>query len=474
MNLEGSNDFQQRIPNPTIHGYHKAVTELFAPYNHDLLNGFTMLLNGINNTYVEGKRFTNPLREIMKDSQLWGTTERHVVSKWFAAHSYAPDTECLLKMELPEYREWFYSVSRPRRYEFSWPVYEMQRAFSEPDGYGFNELLNSTIDAQISSNEYDQMNEIVELFAIADANQPLFRENLTAAPTDKATAQELLVKIRAAAGRMKFPTVMYNQLDVPVFENPETLVLWITPETNAYIDVMALADLFNMEKAEVKYRVIEIPEFPIPNVYAALTSEDFLFAREIGYGVEPPFYNPETRTFKYYLHDSEMLGINPLANCVLFTTDAQTVRPTVTATPTGLAFEPATGDVFAGGTFQLKLDLQGTVDPATGTPFTVQPDTALFEVAATRDGEALALNSRTFVDAYGKLHVQKTGIEAGDEIVVSAKSVYINPSGETQSFEASFTGTAIDPPQPLTKECAVETDPYIQYTDETVETPASE
>lgn len=455
------------------------MNALFAPYNADLFNSFTMLLNGMNQTYVESKRFTNPLRELLKPSMRFGNTERHVAVKYLQAHSARADSETLQKLELPEYREWFYSVGEPRRYEFSWPRYEMERAFADPDGYGFNDLLAATIDQAVSSNEYDQMNIMVQMFAEADQRLGgLYREQLSAAPTTKEAAQELLVKVRAAAGRMKFPTTLYNHIDIAVHETPETLIFWCTPETRAYINVMALADLLNWQAAAVEYRVIEIPEFPIPNVYAALTSEDFIYGREVGYGIEPPFYNPEQRAYKYYLFDAEMLGINPVANCVLFTTDAATVTPTVTVTPTGLAFTPAAGNAWAGGVHQLSLELNGTIENDNAGPIAVEPDAALYTVAAARgaDSEAqpVALNSRTFVDDYGRLHVQKSGIEAGDVITVTAKSVYVNPSGTTETFTASYAATVIDRPTQGAKECSVETEPYIEYTDETEQASASE
>lgn len=441
--LEASNDFQQRIPNPSISGYAATIDALFQPYNNDLFNAFTGLLNGLNQTYVEGKVFRNPLRVLMKPSGLFGTTERHVAVRYLEAHTGRADDETLLKLELPEYREWFYSVNAPRRYEFSWPRWELQRAFAE-DGYGYNDLLARTLDQQISSNEYDQMQIMIQMFAEADhrLGNGLFRHQLSAAPTTKSTAEELAIAIRTYAGRMKFPTQNYNHIDIPVFENPETLILWVTPETDAVFDIAWLANVFNMDVANLNYRKVVIPEFPLKNVYAALTSEDFIFCREMGYGVEPPFYNPSQRAYKYYLFDSEMIGINPVANCVLFTTESGSTIPTVTFTPSGFAFSPDTGYVVPGGTLQLHYALQGSISNDSEGLIEVQPDAATFEVAAVDSNNApVALNARTYVDDYGVLHVQKTGISATDVITVTATAAYVNPSGSTSTYTDTFTAT---------------------------------
>lgn len=473
--LEASSDFQQRIPNPQVNSYANVIEHLFAPQNADLFNAFTGLLNGVAGVYVESKRFNNPLRDIiMKPATRFGNSERHVAVRFLQAHSGRLDSEDLLKLELPKFREFFYSVNEPRRYEFSWPREQLRRAFYE-DGYGFEDLLAATIDQAYSSDAYDEMNIFIQCFAEADQRLGgLYREHLSAAPTTEATSRELLQKIRAIAGRMKFPTMLYNHIDIPVHETGETLVLWVTPETMSFIDVFGLATVFQLDKADIKYRIIEIPEFPIPNVYAALTSEDFIFARDFQYGMEPPFYNPATQTYKYYLWHQELIGVNPVANCVLFTTDEQTVIPTITITPTGIditATETELAKAYPGGIVQLAVDLTGT--GAEGN-IAVEPDAGLFSVSAIRGDAAIPLNSATFVDSYGRLHIQKTGIQADDVITVAVKSAYINPSGATTTFTDTLNVTIVAKPAQGAKECSVETDPFITYTDETDIVTASE
>ena len=443
--IEGSNDFQQRIPNPSINGYAAAIDALFQPYNHDLFNEFTGMLNGLMGTFVESRLFENPLRDLKKPASQWGNSERHVAVKYLRAHSYKVDDETLLKVEKPEYREWFYSVANPRRYEFSWSKYELQRVFSQGDSYAFDDLLSATLTQMYSSDNYDEMQIMIQMFSEADNRFPngLFRYHLSAAPTDEATGKELLTGIRAMAGMMQFPTELFNNIDVPVHESPQTLILWVDPVTRANLDVQTLSSVFQLDKADIQYRIVTIPGFPIQNVYAALTSEDFIYCRDVWYGVEPPFYNPANMTFKYYLQHSELIGINPCANCVLFTTDAGTNIPVVQVTPSTLAFTPNTGNVSAGGTLQLKLALTGSVD-ANDDGIDVEPDAATFTMAADRSGTAIPLNTRTYVDAFGVLHVQKTGLEAGDTITVTATTAYQNPSGATPVISpATFTATIV-------------------------------
>ena len=424
--LSGSNDFQQRIPNPSVSSYASCVEQLFNPMNGDLFNEFCGLLNGITATYVDIRRFENPLAVLKRNDREWrfGFSERHL-----AVHY----------------------LQGPRRYEFSWSRYEIQQAFAS-DGYGYDDLLSATITQMLSSAAYDEMNTMLQTFAEADNRMGgLFRYHISAAPTSEATAKELLVGIRAVAGRMKFPSMVYNHLPVPVHTDGSRLVLYVLPEVMANLDVMALASVFQLQKAdpsEIAYRIIEVPEFPIPNVYAILADEDFIYWRDYMTGMEPPFYNPGNRTMKYYYYASAAVGCNPAAPVCVFTTEAATVIPTVTMTPSSFAFSPDTGNVEPGGELATHIFFTGTVTGDSEGMIGVEPDAALYKVAGTHTNEdtttsPIALNSRTYVDEYGVLHVQKTGLVAGDTITITAKCAYINPSGSTSSYTDTFTATIV-------------------------------
>ncbi len=471
--LQGSNNYQQRIPNPEIAGYAASQKALFDPMNNDLYNEFTGLLNGLIGTYIYIKQFENPLRDLKKPAIDYGNTERYVAVKYLKAHSGRVDDETLLKVEAPEYVEWFFSVGEPRRYEFSWSRQEMGQAFMV-DGYGFDNLLVATISQMLSSANLDEMTIMVQQFANADAySGGLYRYKLSGAPDDEATAKELLKAVRAVGKRMSFPTMLYNHIDVPVYESPDTLVLWVTPEVDASLDVDALAMFFNLDKADVQFRKIVIPEFPIPNVYAALTSEDFIYCRDFQTGLEPPFYNPGNRTTKYYYWQTLMIGANPAANCVLFTTDENTAVPTVEVSVTGLTLAPEAAQVPMGGEVRITATLDGTVtNDVTGAGIQVEPDAATYQVSAKRTGNddvvtSVPLNSRTYVDNYGVLHVQKSGLEAGDVLTITAASVYINPSGATEVYAATADVTVTAAADGLPKGGIVEQKPYIVYDEDT-------
>lgn len=440
--LEGTNDFQQRIPEPTQGSIDQTVKALFDPMNRQYFNQFMdQLINRIGFTYVRGKTFENPLG-VFKDGKMnYGSTIQEIAPKWIKAHSYEDDSETLLKLERPESAVWYHSVNRQDRYAISVTRAELQQAFTSETG--LNELIARIMELPRNSDNYDEFLIMKQLIAEYDAHLGFYKHELTAAPTDDTTGKELLTAIRTYVGKLQFPSTLYNALDVediPVFARPNELVLFVTPETDASLDVNTLAQLFNLDKAEVQVRKVIIDEFPIANAVALLTTEDFFVCKDTVYETTS-FYNPETLSNKYYLQHWGVYSVSPFVPAILFTTDAGTETESITQTVTGLKLtaDPATAN--PGDVVQLTPELQGSVSDDV---ISVEPDACTFEVSASSaatSGTPIQLNSRTYVDRYARLHIQKSGLTTGNVITVTATSTYYNPSATPSEKTATATVT---------------------------------
>ena len=300
-----------------------------------------------------------------------------------------------------------------------------------------------------NSDQYDEMNIMLALIRHYEQNLGFFKVHLDAVPSDETTAKTLLKALRSTAGRMQFPSTQYNALnvtDIPAYTSPQRMVLLIEPEYLASLDVDALSAVFQLNKADVPYRVIEVPSLGIPGAVALLVSTDWYQARDTLYGTTQ-FYNPQTLSNTLYLNHWGIYGVSPFTPCALFTTDAGTSINVVTQTVTGFALTPATGTVKAGDLMQLTPKLTATVTP-TGTAVQVAPDAATYEVAANHaasgddaHGAAFDLNVNTFVDDQARLHVQRDGLVAGDVITVTGTATYVNPNGATTKHSATCTFT---------------------------------
>lgn len=429
--LEGTNDFQQRIPDPTQASMSDVSSALFDPMNNDLYNAWSNnLINRIGMTIAEAKRFENPLAIFRKPDLGFGFTIQQIAVKWAKAHSYKDDSEDLLKYERPEFVTAFHSIDRADKYKVSITRPEMRQAIANGDGFGLNQLIDLAVSSCTNAEAYDEMNIMLNALGKHVKNHGIYCHTLSAAPTDKATAQELLAGVKRYVNQFAFPSTKYNAMDiddVPTFAKESECVILVTPEVMANLDVYAFAELFNIDRAEVRARVVMVPEFPWSDVHAVLTTEDVFMCARSEYGMFP-FFDPNTLTTHEFLHAQGVYSINPFVPLVAFATGGVMPEFTITQDVTGIDVTAEDGKVELGGTEQLTIKLEGTITE-NGAGIEVKPDSATWSVSATSaDGtEAVALNSRTYVDKYGVLHCQKS-LEAGTKLAVTAVATYDNPS----------------------------------------------
>ena len=456
--LQGTNDYQQRIPDPTQHGVDATIDALLDPMNKQYFNQFIdVLIMRIGDTFVHQQTFRNPLRVFKKSLMRYGSTMQEIIPKWIRAHSYVDDAEDVFRMARPDVAQWFHSQNRRDRYDITINRDELRTAFTEEGG--LNRLVSAILDVPMNSDEYDEYRIMLQLIAQYEQKWGFYKQQVSAINSE-ATAKAFLKQLRTYAGKLQFPNTIYNNgaiPDVPMFVKPSELVLFITPEVQASIDVDALAVLFNMEKAEVQQRTILIDEFPIPNVQALLTTEDFFMCRDTEYTTTSA-YNPKTLGTNYFLHHWGIYSVSPFVPAILFTTAAGTSVPTYTQALTAISAAIADSTPHAGEETAITVTLTGTmVDGNSASVLDglhgveLAPKSVLYDVAITRStttgtGESAvttteAINDpRTFVDEYGVLHLGKD-LEVGDVVTVTCTSTYVNPSGSTTAMTDDVTAT---------------------------------
>lgn len=441
VRTKGTDDYQQRIPSATQTGVANTMRYLFDPMNRQYLNDCVWnMVNRIGLTVMaQNAPFENPLAIFKKENLYWGSTVQEVAVKWIKAHGYKDDAEELLKMHRPEAAVWFYEMNRRDQYPVSWTTDELRQAFV--DDYGLNRFIAQIMETPRNSDNYDEMNIMLALIRHYEQNLGFYKVHLDSVPSDETTAKTLLKELRSTAGRMQFPSTQYNALNVteiPAYANPQQMVLLIEPEYLASIDVDALSAVFQLDKAEVPYRIVQVPSLGISGAVALLVSTDWYQVRDIMYGTTQ-FYNPQTLGNTMYLNHWGIYGVSPFTPCALFTTDAGTSITVVTQTVSGFALTANTNTVKPGDVIQLVPKLTAEVEP-TGTAIEVAPNSATYEVTAyTTSGSVntpVALNVNTYVDDQARLHIQRDGLDNKTTIKVNGTATYINPKNSTTTHSA--------------------------------------
>lgn len=444
--LSGTNDFQQRIPEPTQGNIKATVDALFDPMNKQYYNQFIdALIMRIGDTFVHQQTWRNPLAVFKKSRMMYGDTLQEIIPKWVRAHAYVDDAEDVFKMARPDVATWYHSVNRRDRYDITINDVELRTAFESEQGLA--RLISGILEAPMNSDEYDEYRIMLQLIAFFEDEYGFYKHQLTGAPSNEATGKEFLKAVRAYAGKLAFPNTLYNSAqieDVPVFAKPNELVLLITPDIQASVDVDTLAGVFQLDKAEIKYRTVLVDEFPLPtdNCVALLTTEDFFMCKDTVYETTS-IYNPKTLGTNYYLHHWGIYSVSPVVPAIMFTTQSGTVNTTVTQTVTGMTATIDNDTPDKGEDTAITIALTGSLSPANVDGIKVAPDAATYETVVMRD-DAAVNSPATRVDNYGILHVAKS-LEYGDVITVTCTSTYVNPSGTTTEYTAEVTATVTDP-----------------------------
>lgn len=453
--LEGTTDFQQRVSNPTQAGYERSVADLEAPMNGDIWNYFANTLNNtIGQSLISSERWYNPYERMRLANLRYGNSIRTIMVNWLKQHAYSDTSKDLLDVNKPEFVQWFYSVNYEEKIPWDMNRPELLRAMHEgPDSMGINDLYYATTVSALNSDSYSIYSTCNQCFYSADENWDggLFRIKVDAGTSKKDLAMNLLEAIRGMIYKLAFPSQLYNHVDVPVFANTGTngsdyneLMMFTDAETMAAIEVRAYAQLFNVTEAEMRTRNMVLPEMPLVGggVLGALTTDAFIHWHDTVYGIFP-FFNPDTLNDKFILHHQAVVAPNPGVPVVVFDQNGMTITPVVKMTASSIALAPEATTVALGGTVDLNPELKGTVDENDGG-IGILPDSATYSVTADKG----TLNSRTYVDRFGTLHVQKTGLPDGAKLTVTATATYINPSKQENKLSTTAQITIEEPDNP--------------------------
>lgn len=443
--LRNTNDAQQLGLSSTMTGLSQGMMQIFEPTNGDIYNHFVdWLIKVPAFQYTRAKSFENGLKAFIKKVPYGGGVLENQVG-WVKEHNYDITDSKLLKMYYPEGAQAYHTQNRQGKFPVSLSRDDLRSAFQ--DEQGLNALAAQISQAPINSDELQTYRYMLQLLSVYDNDNPIWTVHYDAEPTSVDDARLLLADMVAWTQQIKFPSVRYNatgkHTPIATFENPENMVLLLTPRLYGLMKVLGFGMLFNRDEADTPFRIVVVDEFPMAGVFAVLCSEDWFQVYDTEYGMYS-FFDSDTLTTQYRLHHWQILSTSPFAPIICFGTREVTAGSIVTQNVTGLNITPASGGtVEPGGVLQLGVELTGTISPET-QGVDVKPDSVTWSVSAetkASEGEPIELNSRTRVTNDNVLHVQRTGLEAGNVLHVTGTSTYVNPSGTTTPYTKTIDVT---------------------------------
>lgn len=445
---DASPDYQARIPEATKAGIQATMKALqtYRPQQNEFIDA---LVNKVALTIMRSTSWTNPFGEFKRGMLTGGDTIEEIMVGLIKAKTYDPARDAL-EQELfgtapIEVQSNFHKVNRRDKYKVTVNQPLLMSAFNKPQGLSL--FAAQIMNAPGTSDQWDEFLAMCQLFAEYESNGGYFKvgirdiTNPDANPdTLAADTKSVLRQIRSLAGTLKFISRQYNAAHMPISAQPDELVLFVSPEFNAALDVEALAGAFNVDKMATSGRIIEIPreQFGIDGVEAILTTKDFFVVADQVFETASQ-WNPASLQTNYWLHRWQVLSASRFVPAVAFTTKGGDEIVKLVSKVVGVSAittvdkDGATvTDVKRGEIYQLNAAAQ-VADGDTNA-----------RNAGVRWAVAGNTSPRTYVSFTGVLHVG--GDEGSATLTATATSTWLDPDNLMRNGETSTAALTVSGP----------------------------
>lgn len=432
-----SSDYQARIPAATKAGVQATMKALmdYRPARNEFIDA---LVNRIGLVIAKSNSWSNPWAEFKSGMLPFGDTIEEYHMGLIKAKTYDPDRESLERdifgTNRAEVQANFHKINRMDKYKITIDSPMLNRAFLETNG--LTSFISQTMEAVTTSDNWDEFLMMCQLFPEYDSNSGFFKvqvPNVSAPTSTEADAKGMLRIMRAMADNLTFISTHYNAAGMPMAANRSDLLLFVTPEVNAALDVEALAGAFNISSAQLHGRIIPIPAryLGIDGVQAIMTTKEFFVVADSLYETAQIF-NPDNLQNNHWLHHHQVVSASRFVPAVLFTAlpvDSIVIEenPVVSVTAVHAHDKDAVqvNTVTRGEVYQLHADVTTALEDGTneGVRWSVAGATSLL----------------TSISTSGVLHV--AGNDTAATLTVRATSTWLDP--EDNDADQPYAETAL-------------------------------
>jgi uncharacterized protein YjdB len=391
----------------------------------NVLNDFVGLLKKVVFTAVYNKTFNDPLVSLEGERMPLGQFIEDVyVNPAHARGFNVNDFAGLLQKYEAEVATQYLTVNSDLQYCVTLTREKIRNAFTSWDQ--LESLISGYINSLYNGAYITRYNQTKGLVTAAFTGNNVNYEVIDN-PTDEQSAKAMIQKLRAAFSKMQIPSTRYNawqkvkgdKFALKTWSDPEDIVVLISADVEALVDVGVLAAAFNMSKTDFLGRVIVVDDFSQYDedgtlavdgsaIKCAIMDRAWFKIKTQDFAMDE-FYNANNRTWQYYLNDVRMCNYSLFANAIVFATSA----PTVDAT--AIEADAATASVAEGAKVSVG--------------FTLTPPNATTTVTATSSAEGKAT-----VAVKGN-KVEITGVDAGEATITLSAG-----AGITDTIAVTVTG----------------------------------
>lgn len=333
--------------------YHRYVPEIYpdtdigawaSPIleNPQIANEFfDVLIRRIVYTRIEVKRFNNPLAQLEGDRLPLGSIGQEIAFNPIKARKFnVDDFAGLLAKYEADVKVQYMNLNSDLQYCVTATRAKIKDAFISWDS--LNQFIDGITNSLFNGAYIDHYRMTKDLVTSAYASNNVVIKTITAV-TSEATAKAFVKEARKIYKNMRFPSSEYNAWAkvggygraLLTWSNPEDIVFLIRTDIATELDVDVLAAAFNMDKTDLMGRIIEVDNFDTydgdekifdgSNIVGMIADSSWFRIKEQEL-VMDEFYNPNNRTWQFYLNDVRMYAYSLFANAVVFATQIPDVK----------------------------------------------------------------------------------------------------------------------------------------------------
>ena len=313
--------------------------------NTAVMNEFmNRLVNRIVYTSFENRYFNNPLQILEGDRIPLGYAGQEIFVNSAKGRQYdVNDFAGLLVKYEADIKVQYTQVNMDLQYPVTVSRHKLKQAFVSWD------TLDSFI-MELSNSLYngayiDEFRFTKGLVSSAyKSNQVQMR--VISAINSEANAKAFTTTARELFLNMQLPSTEYNAWakvggygrEILTYSRPEDVVFLIRNDVRSYLDVNVLAESFNLDKATLLSRIIGVDNFDQYDdegnkifdgsaIIGAMGDSSWFKIKRQDMFLDQ-WYNPNNRTWQYYLNLTKMYNYSLFSNMVLFVTSEPEVLPT--------------------------------------------------------------------------------------------------------------------------------------------------
>ena len=339
MSVSEGSVYHQYVPTITSDTDIKKFGQVILDSNlTPVYNEFFSLLKRIAFFAIENKRFANPLSFLEGSNMPLGWAGQNVhVNPAKGREFNVDDFAGLLQKYEAEYMVEYLNVNLDRQYPVTITRAKIKQAFTS---WGdLESFIEGIINSLYNGAEIDAYNYTKALVTSAYYDGRIITEVVTA-PTTEATDKAFVKTLRKLYRKFQLPSSEYNAWKLVNGDQAKAVTTWtdasdigvtITADIEAELDVEVLASAFNMSKADFLGRVVVVDNFDVYNddgtlnksgdaIQAVIFDRNFFKIKTQDNEMDE-FYNPNNRTWQYYLNVNKMYNTSLFANAVALVTE---------------------------------------------------------------------------------------------------------------------------------------------------------